>query len=321
MTASAPLRLIKQASAAPDEAVDAEPEPRGREAPETSAPPVSPRIQVASAALTILAALLLGLVLQLVLVSRIQHYRSQRIEYASLRSELAQGTAPVGALDSNGKPVKMGDPVALIEIPSIGVREVIGQGTTAQVLASGPGHRRDTVLPGQAGVSVVMGRRAAYGGPFARLASLQIGDLIKVTTGQGVARFAVLDVRRAGDAGPSVPGAHEGRMLLMTATGAAYVPAGVLRVDAKLTSPVQPAGPVGLTAAQLPADEKVLQGQPGAWLPIVLWAQALLAASVGFVWARLRWGRWQAWLVGVPVLAALGLAAADSVIRLLPNVL
>jgi LPXTG-site transpeptidase (sortase) family protein len=284
-------------------------------------PPSSNLVMVASTAMTILGCLLLGFVVQLVLLSDLEHNRAQRVSYANFRSELALGTAPVSALDSNSKPVKIGAAVAVLEIPLLHMREVVGQGTTSSVLADGPGHRRDTVLPGQAGVSIIMGRRAAYGAPFNRLSSLRVGDRINVTTGQGVQHFGVIDVRRAGDPSPAAAAADESRLILMTATGAAYVPDGVLRVDAKLISTVQPAGLVGLSAAQLPTDEKPLQGEPGAWLPIVLWGQVLLAAALAFAWARSRWGFWQAWLVGVPILTAVGLEVASSFIRLLPNLL
>jgi sortase A len=289
--------------------------------PKQPPPAASATVLVASSALTILAAVLLGFVAQLVLLSDVEHFRSQRVSYANFRSELALGTAPVSALNSKGKPLAMGSAMAVIEIPLLGIREVVGQGTTSHVLMDGPGHRRDSVFPGQAGTSVIMGRSSAYGAPFGKLASLRPGDRITVTTGQGVQKFGVLDVRRAGDRLPVAPADGESRLVLITATGAAYVPGGVLRVDAKLLGTVQPAGIVGLSQAQLPSDEKPLSGEPDAWLPIVLWSQVLLAAAIAFVWGRIRWGRWQAWLVGTPVLAALGLMVAESIIRLLPNLL
>ena len=295
-------------------------EQQGEGVPEDPAPPEPESLMIASTALTILAVLLLGFVVQLVFLSRIEHYRSQRLAYADFRNELAQGTAPVGAVDNNGKQIKLGAPVALLEIARIGMREVVAQGTTSGVLMNGPGHLRDTVMPGEAGVSVIMARRAAYGAPFARLSGLRVGDRISVTTGQGVQRFAVLDVRRAGDDAPAPPASNEGRLVLETATGSAYVPAGVLRVDAQLTSATVPSNGAVMSANELPGNEKVLAGDSGAWLPIVLWAQALLVTAVGIVWARTRWGFWQAWLVGLPILVAIALYIGDGIIRLLPNV-
>jgi sortase A len=325
MTTSAPVRPTDEEPELPDDELDDDLDDNDLDDDDDKAPkpelPPSNVIVVASTALTILGVLLLGFVVQLVLLSDLEHNRAQRVNYANFRSELALGTAPVSAVDNNKKPVALGAPIAVVDIPLLGVREVVGQGTTSGVLAKGPGHRRDTVLPGQAGTSVIMGRRASYGAPFNKLSSLRVGDRINVTTGQGVQRFGVIDVRRAGDPSPAALADGESRLLLMTATGAAYVPGGILRVDAKLLSDVQPTGLVGLTASQLPDDEKALAGESGAWLPIVLWGQALLLAALGFVWARLRWGRWQAWLVGVPILAALGIAVAGSFVRLLPNLL
>jgi sortase A len=322
MTTTAPTRLPEDSADEPlpeSDSIDAEPA-------EDSAPPAKPpassgALLVASTALTILAAVLLGFVAQLVVISDLEHFRAQRVAYAELRSQFALGTAPVSATDSNGKPVALGSPIALLEIPSLGVREVVFQGTTSGQLMDGPGHLRDSVFPGQTGTSILLGRSSAYGGPFGKIANLLPGDRITVTTGQGVQRFGVLDVRRVGDPIPPAPASNESRLILVTSTGAAYIPGGVLRVDAKLLSTVQPAGFVGLSAAQLPADEQPLRGESGAWLPIVLWAQGLLIAAVGFVWARSRWGHWQAWLVGLPVLGALGLGCADGIIRLLPNLL
>jgi sortase A len=40
------------------------------------------------------------------------------------------------------------------------------EGTASSDLLDGPGHLRSTVLPGQVGTSVVMGRAKTYGAPF-----------------------------------------------------------------------------------------------------------------------------------------------------------
>ena len=54
---------------------------------------------------------------------------------------------------------------------------------------------------------------------------------------------------------------------------------------------------------------------------LVLWSQVFLAAVLFFTWARARWGRWQAWTVGVPLLLAVGWAVSNQVAALLPNLL
>ena len=110
-----------------------------------------------SGSLTYFAIAALGFVLAITLVSQVQHARAQQVAYAQFREELAQATAPTGQLDFNGELLALGAPVATMTSPDLGLeREVVFEGTTGDVLMKGPGHRRTTVLPGQAGVSVIL---------------------------------------------------------------------------------------------------------------------------------------------------------------------
>jgi sortase A len=165
-----------------------------------------------------------------------------------------------------------------------------------------------------------MGRRATYGGPFARLSSLSPGQLFSVTTGQGVSRYRVLDVRRAGDPAPPVY-SGQGRLILVTADGPAYAPTGVLRVDANLISKPQQAPAMVISASEISPGEEAMGTDAVAWVPLVLWGQCLVLAAIALSWLAAQWGRWQTWIVAVPVLGYLGLAVADQVARLLPNLL
>ena len=253
------------------------------------------------------------------LIGRFEQSHDQTLDYAYLRYELANSIAPVGSRDYNGVQLTPGSPVAVLSIPAIGLNEVVDEGTTTGVLERGPGHRRDTVMPGQLGTSVIMGRDAAYGGPFHYISQLQKDDTIYVTTGQGQARYRVLDVRHAGDHDPAPPTAKDGRLTLMTASGLAFLPGDLVRVDSELISAPQP-NPGG-NDIQIGANENPNAGDPGAWPQIVLWTQALLLASAGAFWARAHWGRPQAWLLGAPLLAFLGLSLADQLARLLPNLI
>jgi sortase A len=273
---------------------------------------------IPGAALTLLAALLLGFAAHLTVLGHIEHARAQQNGYDTFRSELALGTAPVGRLDDAGKPVPAGDPVAVLHVPALGVREVVFQGTSSGVLTSGPGHRRDTPLPGQPGTSIIMGRQWGYGSPFNHLHELHAGDEITVTTGQGQQRYKVSDVRRAGDPAPAPPGDGQGRLLLMTATGGLYAPHGVLRVDAELVSAAQP-GPA--SGGGIDAAEQALAGDPSAWLPVMLWLQGLLVVVIAISWTYRRWGRWQTWICGLPVVTAIVVALSGAATELLPNLL
>ncbi|MEV7418855.1 class E sortase [Streptomyces sp. NPDC089919] len=292
-------------------------DPTGGPAP---AAPAS-RLAVPGAALTVLAALLLGFAAHLTLVGHLKHAREQRIGYADLRAQLALGTAPVGQTGADGTLLAPGTPVALLRIPALKLREVVFEGTSGGVLVGGPGHRRDTALPGQAGTAVVMGRQWGYGSPFHALDKLRPGLEIQVTTGQGKHLYRISGLRRAGDPVPAPLAEGKGRLTLLTATGSPYTPSGVLRVDADLVSPVQPSPARPLPPGSVTAAERPLGSDDTAWLPLVLWSQLLLAGAAGTVWARRRWGRWQSWTVGVPVLAAVGTGVAEAAARLLPNLL
>src|SRR5262245_87879 len=282
-------------------------------------PQLSARTTFISAACAILALMLLSLVAEMTVVGAVRHARDQRVGYDTFRSELALGTAPVGQLDYQGKLLLPGDPVALLEIPRLGVKEVVGEGTTSGVLTSGPGHRRDTVLPGQPGTSVIFGRQAAYGGPFGQIATLHLGDQIRVVTGQGKEVFEVDGIRYAGDTQEVTIDPNASRLTLVTGAGRPYAPSDVVRVDAKLVSKPQPAPPLVLGAGSMLPAEQAMKGDHGVLFSLVLWSQALLVLAIAFVFVRSRWGRWQTWIVAVPMFVLVGLEVAHNAAQLLPN--
>ena len=297
------------------------PEPRRRTPPAPRRPAV-PNGAVLGAALTILAAVAFGFVAQMTVLGSLSHERAQKVAYANFRAELAQATAPVSHFDDSGKDaLAEGQAVAVLSIPRIGVKEVVFEGTDSGVLTRGPGHRRDTVFPGQEGASVIMGRRAAFGGPFARLSELAGGDKIMVVTGQGEHTYEVIGVRRTGEPQPPVVAAGEGRLTLVTADGQAYLPTDVLRVDAKLTSPVQETPRLAISPAFLPHKDSVMEIDLMSLVPLVLWGQLLVAAALTLAWVRHRLGPWHAWLIGLPVLALLGILVAGQCAQLVPNLI
>ncbi|GIG90380.1 sortase [Plantactinospora endophytica] len=290
--------------------------------PAPTRPPRSveiPAVRVTGTVLTLLGVLLLAFVVHLTLISQLRYERAQQTAYADFRKELAEGIAPVGQTDLDGELLRPGASVAVLRIPALGTRQVVFEGTGAGVLQNGPGHRRDTVLPGQPGTSVLLGRHAGYGGPFAGLALLNPGDEIVVVTGQGEHRYRITGLRRPGDPLPSRLAEGAGRLTLVTADGRPYLPNDVLYADADLVSPAQPAPQRRFGAQSLTPAEQAMAGDPDAWVPLVLWGQALLIAAYAVSWAWARWGGWQAWVSGMPLLAVLGLTVADQAVRLLPN--
>jgi LPXTG-site transpeptidase (sortase) family protein len=278
--------------------------------------------QAAGASLLILAFTALGFVAWVGLFSGLHYDKAQLNAYDTLRVQLASGTAPNGPLMPNdpSKLLPMGSPVAVLSIPAIRLRTVILQGTTGAVLENGPGHLRDTPMPGQVGISVILGRQSAYGGPFGGLASLAPGDSIEAVTGQVVASYRVIDLRRAGDPLPDPVATGGGRMILVTADGSPLVPTGILYVDAELTSKPQPS-PGVVQPSYIAPSENAMAADPQAWLTIVLWGQGLVLVAVTLSWLWSAWGKWQTWLIAVPVVGFIVLSVADQATRLLPNLL
>ncbi len=276
----------------------------------------------------ILAISLIGFAVWFAFLSRLYYDRAQHDSYANFRNSLALATAPVGPTQEDFSQPDLpphllapGTPVAILKIPEIGLNVVVFEGTSGQVLESGPGHLRDSPLPGQVGTSLILGRRTGYGGPFSQLPSLRAGETFTVTTGQGVSTYRILDVRHPGDPTPVPLTAGQGRLILATADGPPLMPTGVLRVDADLVSKPLATPAMVLSAASLGPDEQALGTDSLAWLPLVLWGQGLLIAAGVLSWCKQRWGRWQTWIVAVPVLGFLGLSIADQVSRLLPNIM
>jgi sortase A len=294
---------------------------RAPAAPRTRARSVTAVRHLARGGLLSLAALLLGTLAQLLVFSGVQQHNAQHAAFDELRNQLALGTAPVSQTDQQGRLLAPGTPLALIDIPALGVSQVVLEGTDSSVLTGGPGHRRDTPMPGQAGTSVLLGRAAAYGGPFGHLADLTEGDTFTVTTGQGKAEYRVADVRRAGDPAPAAVTPGKGRMVLVTATGPRFMPAGVLRIDADLVSAPFRTPAAVIRSGTLPEAEQPMARPAGVPWPLVMWLQALLLAAVAGVWAWHRWGRHQTWIVFAPVVAVLGLQVATRATELLPNLM
>lgn len=279
------------------------------------------RERVVRGSLLVVAALLLSFVLNVTVVGQVQHLVAQQNLANEFRTQLADGTAPVGEGDVDAVLLADGAPVAELSIPSIGVREIIVEGTDSGTLRAGPGHRRDTVLPGQAGVSVIMARAAAYGGPFSRLQELAPGDRFGIVTGQGQQFFEVIGLRYAGDPAPPALTAGESRVILTTARGLPYSPTGIARVDARPLGEAKPSGARLTNFVTLPSADRELMGDTSTAWALVFALQFLLLVEVAAVWCYQRIGPRQTWIVFAPIAFLAGLVASDQVIRLLPNLL
>jgi sortase (surface protein transpeptidase) len=290
------------------------------EGPRRDPVPARPWTRLSALGVGLAALLLLSLVGYLVLVSPLEQARYQKVLYDGFRPLLGDSTAPVSALTADGEPVRPGDPVALLRIPSLGVDEVVVFGTTSSQLKRGPGLRRDAAFPGTVGSTVLLGRQSAYGGPFGAVETLAPGSPVLLTTGSGEWRYEVTGLRRAGSAREVVaPGTAV--LTLVTTTGPPLLPRAVVYVDARLVGEPGPAVARGAALGSLPASEDVMGSDPSGMPNLLLWCLVILAASLGLTWAAMRWGPRQAWVVGVPLLAALLVGLHTSVAAVLPNLM
>ena len=85
--------------------------------------------------------------------------------------------------------------VALLEVPTAGISDIVVEGVSASALRHGPGHVPRTALPGDPGNSAIAGHRTTYGAPFADLDRVEVGDAVSVTTTKGRFDYEVIDVR------------------------------------------------------------------------------------------------------------------------------
>ena len=100
-------------------------------------------------------------------------------------TSLAPSTSepPVVTTVAPPKPIVIneGDPIAIIEMPTIGVTKYVVAGVQTADLKKGPGHYPATPFPGELGNASIAGHRTTYGEPFRHLDDLNIGDPIVIT--------------------------------------------------------------------------------------------------------------------------------------------
>ena len=279
-------------------------------------------VRVLIGTLKMLAATLVFILLNILLFSQVQYQVRQSRAYTDLRSAMAAATVPVSELDTDGYLVEDGTPLAYIEIPQISLHTVMVEGTTGHELMIGPGHQRNTVLPGQPGTSVIQGRAAGWGGPFSKIERLAPGDVFNVTTGQGEFQYQVIGVRYAGDPGLAVDTTGtKSRLVLTSARGFPFMPDGVVRVDAQLMGDAMEVGTRITTSMSLPPAALPMASDTRTVWALVLWAEAFVAVEAAGVWAWYRWGRREFWVGLMPVIFLLALKVSDQIAILLPNLM
>jgi sortase A len=217
------------------------------------------------------------------------HARQSAMLEEQLASDLLNGVAPVS------NPIVVGAPVALIEVQSRDLRAVVVEGSTARELSKAAGHLIGSALPGQPGVSAVLGRSRNHGAEFANLDRVEVGDEIIATTGQGIHAYEVIDTTtRSAQDMATFQG--EGHMLILSTM---LDGSDRLVVRASLTSPVFPAGePTNHTTA---VEELGTSGDADSWNAVARWllVGALVAALAPLIVTQV--GRRVGWMILTPI--------------------
>ena len=82
--------------------------------------------------------------------------------------------------DRFGSHLQEGHAIGRIKIDRIGLDIVVIQGTDTASLEKGPGHYRNTPIPGQPGTVAIAGHRTTYLAPFRHIDEIRDGDEIRV---------------------------------------------------------------------------------------------------------------------------------------------
>jgi sortase A len=263
--------------------------------------------------LLVLAVSVAAFVLWLVTLSGLSYQRSQDALRSQFDAELVDAVAPVNA------PVAIGDPLAVLEIPAMGTNEVVVEGTSSTQTAAAPGHLRTSALPGQPGVSVIMGRRAGFGGVFGRLGSLGEGDDIRVTTGQGTFTYRVSSV--AGyDPDDASAFVADGNALVLVTSSPPLLASERLAVKAQAVGDLAERG-TRVPQAPPEVSELGLGGDAGAAVGLLVWLELLVVAAIAAVVLARRWLFWPAWIIAAPVVAATAWMVFEYLALLLPATL
>jgi sortase A len=292
----------------PVEVAPADRQPAGRPA---SAHPV---LRNAIIVMAILGALAGGFVLYEFWLTGLIQSRSQTHLLSQFKASLVLDDTPALVTPPQGQPV------GVIEIPSIGVSQVMVQGISSSDTKLGPGHDPATPAPGQAGNAVVVGRRAAYGAPFAKLDQIAQGAPIDVLTRQGLFVYTAQRlVKNAPLGSPAIArqGTGTGSRLTLITSDPPYTAQQEIVVVAALKGKgLQAPGPLPLPP---PGEHPGQTTNESQWGRILLWGE-LLAVAIGVTWylIRRRWSTAVTYLLAAPILIALAFLFYGAVDTLLP---
>jgi sortase A len=165
---------------------------------------------------------------------------------AALRSELERKEEPgqraggrsatSGRVASARDRMREGDAIGRLVVPRLDVRMVVVEGTRSADLSRGPGHYRNTSLPGSGAVVAIAGHRTTYGHPFLHIDDLEPGDRISLQMPYGTYLYVVYAHRVVDDQDWSILRPRSFEKLVLTACHPLYSAAQRYVVFARLRS-------------------------------------------------------------------------------------
>jgi sortase A len=195
-----------------------------------------------------------------------------------------------------------GQPIGDIQIPVIGVNQVVVEGTNTPDLRKGPGHYTGTPLPGQVGNAGIAGHRTTYGHPFYNLDAVKVGDPIVITTLQGI---FVYDTTRSWVVSPtdtSVIRDQPDNLITLTTCNPRFSASTRLVVQGKLAHSQLYPNTIPVATVHARPKSNDLAGDNNVQLSdTLIWGILILVGGgvVLYLAHRFRPQRWPIWLAGV----------------------
>lgn len=296
-----------------------------------------------------------GVVLVLTVAGPLLEGRAQRALLDDYRTEISSSATEqfgLQGIEVDTTAPAVGEPVAIVDVRALGLRQVVVEGATPEQTRRGPGHVVGTAAPGQPGNSAIVGRRSLFGAPFGTLSALDEGDEILVSTTQGQSLYVVRHVGRhdvvtpdpdatdpatgpatniaveeEADAEPATlpdgdvtvdelygPSEDDRLTLVTSADSSPFASEAALVVVAEMESVAFAPTPQGGRAAD--GDGRRVEGGIGAGLLLALLGFVLVVAGSVAAYRRLSWR--SAYLLTAPPLVALTIVLAEQVSRSLP---
>jgi sortase A len=199
-----------------------------------------------------------------------------------------------------------GSGIARLQIPLLGVDQIVVAGTSTGDLSKGPGHYTGTAMPGQEGNVAIAGHRTTDGAPFNQLGRLRTGDRIILTTTSGDSltyRVAAAPVAVSPGDVAVLNNFGDNRITLTTCTPEFSASQRLIVVGQFQKGFVGVPQPAAKTQQTI---YHVIDSATASWdfnfVPLVLLEIAVLVGlGIGSRRIRLRVGRLGLWLVSTPL--------------------